>query len=144
MKRLMIMALLVLLTAMLAVGANAQDVEPATNGQGVMGFLDEDGDGFNDLAPDADGDGIPNGLDEDYVAPEDGAGNMKRWGQDDIFGGSFGAEAQGNMYRHKVLSEFGTGDDMGPVEGTAFGPGGGEGVPDGEPVGDQTQQRGDG
>ena len=31
------------------------------------GFVDENGDGINDLAPDADGDGIPNGMDEDYV-----------------------------------------------------------------------------
>ncbi len=36
-------------------------------------FVDEDGDGFNDLAPDADGDGIPNGQDEDYEGP----GRMK-------------------------------------------------------------------
>lgn len=148
MNRSMMMTLLVLLTTMLAVGAFAQDAESETNGgngQGVMGFVDEDGDGFNDLAPDADGDGIPNGLDEDYVAPENGAGMMKRWGQDDIFGGSFGAEAQGNLYRYEVNSHFGTGDHMGPFEGTAFGPHDGEGeIPDEEPTGDQTQQRGDG
>ena len=30
------------------------------------GFVDADGDGFNDNAPDHDGDGIPNGLDPDY------------------------------------------------------------------------------
>jgi hypothetical protein len=29
-------------------------------------FIDEDGDGYNDLAPDHDGDGIPNGLDPDW------------------------------------------------------------------------------
>jgi len=29
-------------------------------------FVDEDGDGFNDMAPDHDADGIPNGQDEDY------------------------------------------------------------------------------
>lgn len=32
----------------------------------VGGFVDEDGDGYNDNAPDHDGDGIPNGLDPDY------------------------------------------------------------------------------
>ena len=32
----------------------------------VKGFVDEDGDGYNDNAPDHDGDGIPNGLDPDY------------------------------------------------------------------------------
>ena len=29
-------------------------------------FVDEDGDGYNDLAPDHDGDGVPNGLDQDW------------------------------------------------------------------------------
>ncbi len=44
-------------------------------GNGPGEFIDEDGDGFNDLAPDDDGDGIPNYADEDYVRPEDGQGN---------------------------------------------------------------------
>lgn len=33
------------------------------------GFVDANGDGYNDNAPDHDGDGIPNGLDEDYEGP---------------------------------------------------------------------------
>lgn len=37
-------------------------------------FLDENGDGINDLAKDADGDGIPNGQDPDWVKPLDGTG----------------------------------------------------------------------
>lgn len=32
-----------------------------------QGFVDANGDGYNDNAPDHDGDGIPNGLDEDYI-----------------------------------------------------------------------------
>ncbi len=32
-----------------------------------MGFVDANGDGYNDNAPDADGDGIPNGMDPDYT-----------------------------------------------------------------------------
>ncbi len=43
-------------------------------GNGPGEFIDEDGDGFNDLAPDEDGDGIPNYADEDYVRPENGQG----------------------------------------------------------------------
>ena len=43
-------------------------------GHRVGGFVDENGDGFNDLAPDADGDGIPNGIDPDYQRPQDGSG----------------------------------------------------------------------
>ena len=38
-------------------------------GMGSMSFVDEDGDGMNDLAPDHDGDGISNHLDEDYAGP---------------------------------------------------------------------------
>ena len=44
----------------------AQDTGDNSNTHG-SGFVDENGDGFNDNAPDADGDGIPNGMDEDYT-----------------------------------------------------------------------------
>jgi len=37
-------------------------------------FMDENGDGINDLGRDHDGDGIPNGQDPDWVAPKDGTG----------------------------------------------------------------------
>ena len=51
------------------------------------GFVDEDGDSFNDNAPDDDADGIQNGQDEDWVRPEDCVGrgsNMNGKGfQDD-------------------------------------------------------------
>ena len=60
-----------------AVVAVAAQAAPGENGNGhrVAVFIDENGDGFNDLAPDADGDGIPNGLDSDYVKPQDGTGS---------------------------------------------------------------------
>jgi hypothetical protein len=39
------------------------------------GFVDENGDGINDLAPDHDGDGVPNGQDPDWVKNKrDGTG----------------------------------------------------------------------
>jgi len=38
----------------------------AQKGNKVGGFVDANGDGYNDNAPDHDGDGIPNGLDPDY------------------------------------------------------------------------------
>ena len=41
-----------------------------------IAFVDENGDGINDLAKDADGDGIPNGQDPDWVKPADGSGYM--------------------------------------------------------------------
>ena len=41
-------------------------------------YMDEDGDGINDLRADDDGDGIPNGKDPDFVAKQDGQGSMHR------------------------------------------------------------------
>jgi len=43
------------------------------------GFVDMNGDGFNDNAPDHDGDGIPNGQDPDWIKnPQDGTGYMHK------------------------------------------------------------------
>ena len=44
----------------------AQDTTKTTVAAQTQTFVDEDGDGYNDLAPDHDGDGIPNGLDPDW------------------------------------------------------------------------------
>ena len=44
----------------------ADDENSKTPKIGVGGFLDEDGDGFNDLMPDSDGDGVPDALDPDF------------------------------------------------------------------------------
>lgn len=51
-------------------------------GFGPRGFVDEDGDGFNDNAPDLDGDGIPNGQDGDFVPGQGfGKGNGRGRGR---------------------------------------------------------------
>jgi hypothetical protein len=103
-------------------------------GYNVGGFLDENGDGFNDLAPDADGDGIPNGLDSDYAPPLDGTGNR--------FNADTGCDEDGFMYRNAfqykhgaATTGFGPGDGTGndgtgPGDGTGFGPGPGVGLGD--------------
>ncbi|MCK4578423.1 MAG: hypothetical protein KAU50_06515 [Candidatus Marinimicrobia bacterium] len=93
----------------------AQDFGGNGFGQGPGMFLDENGDGINDLAPDADGDGIPNGMDDDYVRLADGSGFSHRHGAG-MNGGRRGAGG------------FGPGDGtgfnrMGPADGTGFGPG---------------------
>lgn len=49
------------------------------------GFVDANGDGFNDNAPDSDGDGIPNGQDPDWTKPADGTGMQA--GKNNRFGG---------------------------------------------------------
>ena len=131
MKRNLFLTALVLMTSLLATAALAQDDGEVTdppevergNGHGICQFVDEDGDGFNDLAPDADGDGIPNGLDEDYVKPEDGTGQKYAWGQSEELFGHFGeGEASGDMNNYGPGD--GTGTAVGPNDGTGFGPGG--------------------
>jgi hypothetical protein len=127
--------------AILAVAAFGSPVLAQTDGGfdygfGVGGFIDENGDGFNDLAPDADGDGIPNGLDPDYTPPLDGTGYRLGAGN-----GNGGCDEDGFMYREgfqwkhtKDTSGYGPGDGTGnggtgPGDGTGFGPGDGTCIP---------------
>lgn len=145
MNRTLITATLLMLISLLAVAAYAQDSDDPVampgNGNGVCQFIDEDGDGFNDLAPDDDGDGIPNGLDPDYVRPEDGTGNQFKWGLTiDLFG-----EGVGNMFGENLGEAaqngyiYGPGDgtgSIGPNDGTGFGPGTSAGEGPGEDGGD--------
>jgi len=125
MKRTSLTLLVILLTGLLALTAQAQDLGPG-QANGRCQFIDEDGDGFNDLAPDADGDGIPNGLDEDYVKPEDGDGNMYRhmWRYMWRFhNGNMGDDAQHRFGR----TEDGPGGHFGPGQSTGQGGQNGEG-----------------
>ena len=71
-----------------------------------IAFVDENGDGINDLAKDADGDGIPNGQDPDWVKPADGTGykSQNKNGQPDGSGMTQGKKA-GQMTK----SNFGKG-----------------------------------
>lgn len=83
------------------------------------GFVDLNGDGFNDNAPDIDGDGIPNGQDPDYVRPQDGTGQKKMYGKNSqtTFGGN------------KYGPGKGTGNNgIGPRNGSGNGPGSGSGT----------------
>ncbi len=64
MKKLVsLIALFAILIAYSNISAQTQN-PPAQHGKG---FVDKNGDGYNDNAPDHDGDGIPNGLDPDYT-----------------------------------------------------------------------------
>ncbi|MEJ2545700.1 MAG: hypothetical protein P8Y99_16675, partial [Calditrichaceae bacterium] len=49
-----------------------------TKARKITGFVDENGDGYNDNAPDHDGDGIPNGRDEDYDGAKARKGNVNK------------------------------------------------------------------
>ncbi len=147
MTRNLITLMTALFVLMLASMATAQDFGPG-QGNGVCQFIDEDGDGFNDLAPDADGDGIPNGLDEDYVRPEDGSGSMLRHGQANEMGGEdFGfAKGEGMGQGDGTGQGFGPGDGsgsgVGPGDGTGFGPGTGECQEDGAARAETVKGRG--
>ncbi len=129
MKSIKLLSLLATLLLVFATGANAQDFGPgAGNGNGVCQFIDEDGDGFNDLAPDADGDGIPNGLDPDYVRPEDGTGNQFKWAHayGELFRRVFGEDVVMAGVQNHWGPGDGTGDRIGDGTG-GFGPGAGTG-----------------
>ena len=128
--RMLLSALLVLAGAAMSQGVFAQDAAPEDSP--VCPFVDEDGDGFNDLAPDQDGDGIPNALDPDYVAPQDGTGSQNGGGFKFMFGwldqlfGRFALEDE-SQNGHMFGVRDGSGTSFGPVEGTGFGPGAGDG-----------------
>jgi len=111
--------------------AAAQGFGPGDGTGDDCTFIDENGDGFNDLAPDADGDGIPNRFDEDYVKPEDGSGAQHQKGR-----GLAEPMGNANAWRHGLAD--GTGTGVGPADGTGFGPGTGAGSQDcdgtGEPA----------
>jgi hypothetical protein len=108
---------------------------------GVGVFIDEDGDGFNDLAPDADGDGIPDSLDPDYVPPRQDAEQtqklqvLRRPGryfwfrfvtpQDALwqaFSALFGPDGS-NLEAGQGPGVGTGGEGSGTVEGAGFGPG---------------------
>ena len=142
MNRNQIKILLTFAIILLASVAMAQDDsecipgEGPGQGNGVCQFIDEDGDGFNDLAPDADGDGIPNGLDDDFVRPEDGSGLGSGSGAMNQLRQMFGKldEVLGQFALKTGVENghmFGVGDCTGigdgPADGTGFGPGSADG-----------------
>jgi len=121
-KVIALLSVLVLVFAYSNIGAQTQNPNPPA--QHGKGFVDNNGDGYNDNAPDHDGDGIPNGVDPDYTGPKlqrnkfvdlngdginDNAGRGKRGGK-----GSKSGYGPGN----------GTGNKgVGPKNGTGYGPG---------------------
>ena len=88
------------------------------------GFVDLDGDGYNDNAPDHDGDGIPNGLDPDYEKKsKNGFVDLDGDGINDNAGMGKGNARRNNEKfgnRQKSMSGQGTGiqDGNGQGQGT--------------------------
>jgi hypothetical protein len=104
----------IMLTATLAFAAMGGDetkTQPLTK-QGILqryGFIDEDGDGINDLARDSDNDGIPNCLDADWVRPQDGTGYMNRFGGKHQNGSQQGDGLYQYGYRHGWQNQWAAG-----------------------------------
>lgn len=112
----------------------ADDDQPITD-HGI-GFVDLDGDGYNDNAPDADGDGIPNGMDEDYVnyLGESGQGfvDLDGDGINDNAGRGQNSANRGQRGQGGYGPGDGTGNQSnGPADGTGYGPGDCTGTQDG-------------
>jgi hypothetical protein len=117
------LTIFVLALGLTLIGSNAAMAQDRGNGYTVRGFVDNDADGFNDLAPDADNDGIPNGQDPDYDRPLDGNGNQFGNG-----GNHDGDNMFQNWYRYMHRWFMGDPDmDRGEGPGHGYGPGEGDG-----------------
>lgn len=120
MKKLNMILIALFLAALFSTNLLAQDSlktnvkgEKNKNAKHGLGFVDEDGDGYNDNAPDHDGDGIPNGLDQDYKNSKkkrgfvdlDGDGINDNQGMG--FGNGQGSQMKGNTFGNKGMGNQG-------------------------------------
>lgn len=95
---------------------SVQAIDKKQNGHeiGVNGFLDEDGDGFNDLLPDSDGDGVPDALDPDFRGHGPDSANGYGPGQCmPDSGGPMHDRWSGEMGPHGEPGMYGPGDTTG-------------------------------
>ena len=72
------LALLFLVGNLFAQDSTAQKNQYRNGNTNQVGFIDADGNGYNDYAADHDGDGIPNGMDEDYTGAKNRKGNNSK------------------------------------------------------------------
>jgi len=116
---------------------NKVQAKPEFRHRNRIAFVDENGDGINDLARDHDGDGVPNGQDPDWVKPEDGTGlkAQHKNGQPDAAGMTNGRKA-GKVTK----SSFGKGSFRTGMQGA--GRAAGAGVCDGTGPNGTAQRKG--
>jgi hypothetical protein len=107
--------LLLIAVAIPTNSAEAKDKKAPSHEIGVNGFLDEDGDGFNDLLPDSDGDGVPDALDPDFRGHRgDSAGNHQQCPPVlPDSGGPMHDSHRGEIGPHGEPGMFGPGDTTG-------------------------------
>ncbi len=91
--------------------AGAQENKEVGRQMGVKGFLDEDGDGFNDLLPDQDGDGVPDALDPDFKGRNADSAYMHQH----MYDGPDSGQMMHNMngWSHGEPGMYGPGDSTG-------------------------------
>jgi hypothetical protein len=82
-------------------------------------FIDEDGDGFNDLMPDSDGDGIPDMIDPDFKGQSAESLYMHRY--------MHGQTIEDERYQYQHMFQHGEPGQYGPNDSTGHGMHGGEG-----------------
>ncbi len=150
-KCLLIFSLTLLMASAIFSSVYAED--PASEGlknriqtsDRVCAFLDEDGDGFNDLAPDQDGDGIPDRLDPDTKSNHSDDSVVGRWlhfarlfglMMDQTGWSSLDAGRMGEGF----LGDHGLG--QGPGQRTGFGPDSDDPTGDGADFGGRSGRRG--
>ncbi len=150
-RQLWLLALTLVLVGGFTTPAMATEKAPGGKDEAVKAkarvcvFIDEDGDGFNDLAPDDDGDGIPNRLDPDFEAGKEHGEQPKGWFRfarlfrllldDRGMKGALGTGGSGPG----SLDDTGLGEGPGPR--TGFGPGSGD-QSDDSGVGGRSHRRG--
>ncbi len=124
---------------------SADGVRAAAISAQVCSFIDEDGDGFNDLAPDQDGDGIPDRLDPDTKSVQGVNSKARGWLRlSRLFGLMFDQAG----LKDRATWEAGqglhgqTGLGQGPGQRTGFGPDSGDPSGDGVDLGGRSQRRG--
>ncbi len=107
--------LLTLLVVIASFGhAEARNKKAPSQQIGVNGFLDEDGDGFNDLLPDSDGDGVPDALDPDFKGRHgDSLGDRQHGFPSMPDSGGPRHDEPGEMGPHGEPGMFGPGDTTG-------------------------------
>lgn len=136
MKR--ILSLAALLAFALTLTIVSTDSASAQGKPTNKGFVDVNGDGFNDNAMDDDGDGIPNGQDADYTGTP--SGNGRGFADADGDGINDNApDADGDGIPNGQDPDFESGTGMGSPAGKAFrgsGEGGGTGTGTGTGTGD--------
>lgn len=113
------------------------------NDYSVGGFIDEDGDGFNDLLPDSDGDGVPDGLDPDSNMGKPDSSYMHRYmhefrEQHQMMWDNMNGDMSGDWMNHGEPGMYGPGDSTmhgGHMGGGHHGGGMGGGMDDGGGMG---------